>query len=83
MSLMKMPIAPPIPPTQGPKSTAKTAGIMTTGQNLTSPNPGVVIGMMKKNMYPKTAYNAALIAVAATSKGFKPNLPSFFQSMAI
>jgi hypothetical protein len=32
MSLMKIPIAPPIPPTQGPNKTAKTAGMTTAGK---------------------------------------------------
>ena len=38
MSLMKMPIAPPIPPTHGPNKTAKTAGITTAGKNATPRN---------------------------------------------
>jgi hypothetical protein len=33
MSLMKMPIAPLIPPTQGPYNTAKIAGTTTAGKN--------------------------------------------------
>ena len=32
MSLMKMPIAPLIPPTHGPYNTAKTAGMTTAGK---------------------------------------------------
>jgi len=43
MSLMKMPIAAPSPPTSGEKVTAKTAGMKTLGQNLTVPMAGANI----------------------------------------
>jgi len=35
---MKIPVAPPKPPTHGPKKTAKIAGTTTGGQNLTPSN---------------------------------------------
>ena len=35
MSLKKIPMAAPTPPTKGPKRTEKTAGTTTAGQNLT------------------------------------------------
>ena len=38
ISRMNMPIAALIPPTHGPKSTAKTAGIMTAGKKPTPKN---------------------------------------------
>jgi hypothetical protein len=68
---MNMPTAAPKPPTQGPKITANAAGIITCGQNLTVPRPGVVIGSMAKNTYPNAAYSAAFKANAAISKAFK------------
>ncbi len=44
MSLMNMPIAAPIPPTAGPNTAAKTAGITTAmPQNLTTPTIGANI----------------------------------------
>lgn len=38
ISLKKIPIAAPMPPTHGPKKTAKTAGTTTGGQNRTPSN---------------------------------------------
>jgi len=59
---MNMPIAAPIPPVQGPKSTAKVAGTKTCGQNRT---PNTVMGNSVQSA-PIAAYNAALIAAVAS-----------------
>jgi hypothetical protein len=67
---MKMPMAAPIPPTLAPKSNAKVAGMMTTGQNLTPPTLGATIGKTKYTTRPTTAYKAALMAVNVMSRVF-------------
>jgi hypothetical protein len=59
---MNMPNAAPNPPTHGPKTTAKTAGIITWGQNRTPPKD---MGKTEYNNTPKATYNAAFNAKAA------------------
>jgi hypothetical protein len=67
MSLMNMPTAAPSPPTQGPKIAAKTAGIITCGQNLTPPK---LRGIIVDTRIPKATYNAAFNAKATMCNVF-------------
>ena len=73
MSLTKMPMAAPTPPTQGPYRTAKMAGITAAGQNATP------IKVMPRSVNrPTTAYTAAHMPITATSEVFVVYLPPIF-----
>ena len=69
-SLMNMPTAAPNPPTQGLKTTAKTAGIITCGQNFTPPK---FMGRIVDTKTPKATYSAAFNAKAAICNVFNFN----------
>ena len=75
ISLMKIPIAAPIPPDKGPKRTATIAGMITGGQNLTTPIPGAVIGSARYVIYPNIPYKAPQIPLIAISNVFKCYAP--------
>lgn len=70
MSLAKIPIAAPTPPTHGPNSVAKIPGMITTGQNLTTPIGGGA-KIPKYVIIPTVAYRAAFIAVIAILRGVR------------
>jgi hypothetical protein len=59
---MKIPIAPLIPPTHGPYSTAKTAGMRTAGKNPIPKKEKPAVAM------PKAAYSAAHMPITAISR---------------
>jgi hypothetical protein len=76
MSLMNMPSAAPKPPTTGPNRIEKTAGMMTAGQNLTTPMTGAKMPRWVK--YPKPAYNAPHNPMVTASTVFRllKNIPT-------